>query len=790
MQDPNTIGKAVNLSNSETAGKFLYECFMTLLIFWNCLEIPFRLAFFPPYPFDYFIVGAIIDWCFIVDVAVRFYLPYLSKSGYFITTRSQIRRHYLRTWFWVDAISSIPWDFMLLVVFMADPVLARSLTFFRYVRVTRMLRLVSIISRLREWEITINWNINLLWIRGARLGLSLVLWMNTAACIYGLIADQENLANSWVNDSPPEQVILDMEQPFYLYEAALYFAVITFTTIGYGDITPSTTAERAFTFVYIFCNIWILTITIGTVTSWLQQAERARTSLADKLDEVKKYCGFRGLPDDLSAEMMRFFLFKASVKGYEGTDFEALAGLTPSLRGEVAEYLRGTVLALWGLPRVCDRHFLTAMVLRLKRERRAQGEYLTLQGTTARKFFILTTGRAVLIKDSVEILDLSLSGSCFGELALFSDSLRRTATIRAASTCDLLSLSREDMVQLLEMFPAHATRISEYADRFQDTFESRNPDLFGSRKLRRSGGVTAASLRESDSDGTDLDFEEIGMSIQHLDLPDYTVEDISGAFFSINIKKRANATNKRDAGILSTLRRFRGSNGTVERRSQRANERKDSKDKKSRKKKQLRWSLEKMETTEQKETDPDIKELRTAFVKSSTGLRSTEPNLRASPSTVAEEDDDDDDDHPDADVDAVAVAGGGDDHDNDDEGVEMQEIKPSSQSSIAKAADSDPEKDDSRDDASLSENVLVPIPGAHDAVGPGIYTGSLDDDKSGLASHSWTESMRQDLQLVKLFEEAEEERIQTRLEEEQRDAQNVSHPSSDVEGEREESDGL
>jgi hypothetical protein len=132
--DDDKVGKTVNLSNSETAGKFLYECLMTLLIFWNCLEIPFRLAFFPPFPFDYFIVVAIIDWCFIADVMVRFYLPYLSASGYFITTRSQIRKHYLQTWFTVDAISSIPWDFLLLCIFMADPILARSLTFFRYVR--------------------------------------------------------------------------------------------------------------------------------------------------------------------------------------------------------------------------------------------------------------------------------------------------------------------------------------------------------------------------------------------------------------------------------------------------------------------------------------------------------------------------------------------------------------------------------------------------------------------------------------------------------------------------------
>jgi CRP-like cAMP-binding protein len=432
-----------------------------------------------------------------------------------------------------------------------------------------MLRLVSISARLREWEITINWDINLLWIRGARLGLTLVLWMNTAACIYGLIADVENLANGWIGDAPSDQVLLDRNDPFLLYQASLYFAVITFTTIGYGDYTPTTVGERTFTFFYIFCNIWILTVTVGTVTSWLQQAEKARTVLADKLDEVKQYCRFRGIPNDLSAEMMRFFRFKASVKGYEGTDFDALSEVPPGLRGEVAEYMRHTILSYWGLPRVCDSKFLTAVVLRLKRERRSQGEYLTLQGTTARKFFILTQGKAVLTKDGIDIMELSQPGGCFGELALFSDSLRRTATVRAASTCDLLSLSREDMIELLELFPKHSVRINEYAARFEDTFEGRNPDLYAARSKfqRRLDHRRSASNTPIDDNGLEeepniLEMDNVAQAARSLELPDFTVEDVSGAYFAALVLRRvAVAANRssRQNRFTSIRGKFRGS---------------------------------------------------------------------------------------------------------------------------------------------------------------------------------------------------------------------------------------
>ena len=39
---------------------------------------------------------------------------------------------------------------------------------------------------------------------------------------------------------------------------ALYFSVITLTTVGYGDLAPTTVLTRAFTIVYILIGLGIL----------------------------------------------------------------------------------------------------------------------------------------------------------------------------------------------------------------------------------------------------------------------------------------------------------------------------------------------------------------------------------------------------------------------------------------------------------------------------------------------------------------------------------------------------
>ena len=44
---------------------------------------------------------------------------------------------------------------------------------------------------------------------------------------------------------------------------AYYLSVVTLATVGYGDITPSTTLGKLFTTLYIFIGVEILTIFIS-----------------------------------------------------------------------------------------------------------------------------------------------------------------------------------------------------------------------------------------------------------------------------------------------------------------------------------------------------------------------------------------------------------------------------------------------------------------------------------------------------------------------------------------------
>ena len=55
---------------------------------------------------------------------------------------------------------------------------------------------------------------------------------------------------------------------------SLYFSVITLTTVGYGDLAPSTTPTKVFTIVYVLLGLGILVSFLSVVAG---QAVEART---------------------------------------------------------------------------------------------------------------------------------------------------------------------------------------------------------------------------------------------------------------------------------------------------------------------------------------------------------------------------------------------------------------------------------------------------------------------------------------------------------------------------------
>lgn len=85
-----------------------------LMIIYEAISIPYRVAFNIPTVGLAFELDLIIDLFFLADVALNFNIAYY-KRGTLVTRRRRIVRKYLKTWFALDLIASIPYTWFITV---------------------------------------------------------------------------------------------------------------------------------------------------------------------------------------------------------------------------------------------------------------------------------------------------------------------------------------------------------------------------------------------------------------------------------------------------------------------------------------------------------------------------------------------------------------------------------------------------------------------------------------------------------------------------------------------------
>jgi hypothetical protein len=127
--------------------KIAWDLFVGLLIVYSVVVVPFRISFNVVSEGIFFWLDTGIDVCFFIDIIASFRTPYLDNdTGGYVLMQCSIAFNYLKLWFWIDLVSTVPVDSLFLIAGVGGQEVLRSLRLIRVLRLARLLKLVRLVK--------------------------------------------------------------------------------------------------------------------------------------------------------------------------------------------------------------------------------------------------------------------------------------------------------------------------------------------------------------------------------------------------------------------------------------------------------------------------------------------------------------------------------------------------------------------------------------------------------------------------------------------------------------------
>ncbi|XP_061621626.1 potassium/sodium hyperpolarization-activated cyclic nucleotide-gated channel 4 [Phyllopteryx taeniolatus] len=436
--------------------RFYWDLTMLLLMVGNLIIIPVGITFFkdehtPPW----IVFNVVSDTFFLLDLVLNFRTGIVKEDNTeIILDPQQIKIKYLRSWFVVDFISSIPVDYIFLIVetridsdFYKTARALRIVRFTKILSLLRLLRLSRLIRYIHQWEEIFHMTYDLAsaMVRIVNLIGMMLLLCHWDGCLQFLVPMLQDFpADCWVSKN---KMVNDTWGQQYSY--ALFKAMSHMLCIGYGMYPPVGMTDVWLTILSMIVGATCYAMFVGHATALIQSLDSSRRQYQEKYKQVEQYMSFHKLPADMRQRIHDYYEHRYQGKMF---DEESILGeLNEPLREEIINFNCRKLVASMPLFANADPNFVTSMLTKLKFEVFQPGDYIIREGTIGKKMYFIQHGVvSVLTKGSKET-KLS-DGSYFGEICLLTRG-RRTASVRADTYCRLYSLSVDNFNEVLEEYP-------------------------------------------------------------------------------------------------------------------------------------------------------------------------------------------------------------------------------------------------------------------------------------------------------------------------------------------------
>lgn len=309
------------------------------------------------------------------------------------------------------------------------------------------------------------------------------MWMATAVYRFGLRDDETTWLVEWYATLVQRGERDEASEPRPFGETYFYtFYLALSNLVGNSVIEPTNDSERILFLANSLLSALTMGYIIGDIGALMTSLDRQASLVEEKLDNVGEYLRWRQLPRDLALRVRRYYVHFYTQRAVFD-ERNILQGLSPALHGEIVQFVLKDSLGRLPIIQRLSPEFQLLIFPMLKPRMLPAKQVVFRKGTTSDELLFLIEGEIKVLSwidnttpvmlihpaerqywthflsatdhESVETSFKSVG--CFGQSVL--KGTRRHATHVTTSTCELLTIDREDIVHIFKADPISAGRI-------------------------------------------------------------------------------------------------------------------------------------------------------------------------------------------------------------------------------------------------------------------------------------------------------------------------------------------
>ena len=255
-------------------------------------------------------------------------------------------------------------------------------------------------------------------------------------------------------DTNTSTVPSECVNPWPMYCASLYWAIMTITSIGYGDIsaTPLNAVEQFFTAILMMLGGFLWGQVIGTFCGVIATFDPHGGEFRRNMDDLNVFMSNKRLPTDMRRRLREYFHQTKHLQMSTAQN-HLYRMMSPSLQGEVAWAANRRWLERIPFLHHCGPDFKVELAMQLTARVFAPGEQ-----APGGHMYIINRGLALY---GARVLN---AGKVWGDdVILVSDQLRSRFCARAMNYLEAYTIDRETLFAIADNYPRSYRAIRRFA---------------------------------------------------------------------------------------------------------------------------------------------------------------------------------------------------------------------------------------------------------------------------------------------------------------------------------------